>query len=331
MKTGKYVTFIGAIILLTPSFSSTAYAISFKAKYYKECYSGIHDAADLVAPKKSLQDQTKKASGFLSSVGSLAGLGGFGGKAVQAVNAAQKIQKYSGIIENVTAFSTHMSQEHPEPDDRFSAYSSHMSTDATNLLKVLAAVRESQTCYGGAYDQLRADIASGDIKKRKAKKRLKEIQEGTQATGDVLINALAHMDKNLNSYNQALGGEEQNLSRGFGGMAAQFLAGKTGGFASSTPAAGYGNANVNAYATQAYVQAVSQNKSTALSNPVANFTVLNGLASVTSFPSGDGTAEVQPGVQAVAQSSREYLELYGNFSKTADSQRQLEIRVNKKL
>ena len=115
MKTGKYLTVFGALTLLVPAYSSAAYAKSFKAKYYKECYADVKNVADLVKPKESMQKKAKKASGLLGSVGSFAGIGGFGGNLSKAASTVQKIEKYSGVIDNVSAFSSQMTEETPRP------------------------------------------------------------------------------------------------------------------------------------------------------------------------------------------------------------------------
>ena len=206
-----------------------------------------------------------------------------------------------------------------------------MSTDAANILKVKAAITESQACYDTAFEQLSADVAAGELKKKKAKKRLKEIQKGSQATGDVLIMAMDHINKNMTSYDQVMSGEENTLSQGFGGMATQFIAGKSGGFANAA-VPGYTHPGVTAAGAQRAQERATNVYGlapTATSSPVANFAILNGLASIA--PAAGGTAEtqdVQPGVQALAQSSREYVELYGKLSASVETQRLLELKVN---
>ena len=220
------------------------------------------------------------------------------------------------MIDNISAFSEQMNTDYPDANDRFAAYSNHMSEDAANLIKVQNAISASQDCYNNAYDTVVAEQEAGTLKKRKAKKRLKEIRKGTIATGDVLIDAMNHINKNLGSYNSVLGGEEQALSTGMGGYASSFFA-RHG----SSVATGFVAANASSAAGAARYMQASGSQAAVKASLISN---LAGLANM------DGQESVDPGVHAIAQSSEEYLTLHQSYLGTVEAQRQLELKLAKK-
>jgi hypothetical protein len=288
-----------------------AEAKSFKAKYYKECYTGVKDVAPLVTPKESMQQKASKLGGLFSSVGSLAGLGGAGGSAMKAIDTANKINKYSGIIDDVAGYSAQMRTEHPDPDERFAAYGNQMSKEAQDLSSVTMAVDASQTCYSDAFSALKAEVESGELKKSKAKKRVKEIQDGVRASGDVLLLAIDRLNKNTASYDQALAGEKPYMAEGVHAMANQGLLQQTALKTGSS----------KAYIGAAHLGTLSGLASFA-GNGAANNTANDTAAA--------GTARYA-GLEALASSSQKYLELNNQVQETAERQRKLELEVNKGL
>lgn len=302
---GAAFAFVAATTLYAPE---AAEAKSFKAKYYKECYQGVKDVAPLVTPKESMKEKASKLGGLFSSVGSLAGLGGSGGTAMKALNTASKIEKYSSIAENVAGYSAQMRTEHPDPNDRFAAYGDQMSSEAQDLASVTMAVNASQQCYGDAFSSLKAEVDSGELKKSKAKKRVKEIQKGVQASGDVLLLAIDRLNKNLNSYDEALTAEKPYMAEGVHAMAGQGLLQQAALKTGSAPAfAG-----------------------------VSQLGTLSGLASFATAPAAAASAPETgavnySGLEALAASSQKYLELNGQVQETAERQRLLELDVNKGL
>ncbi len=286
-----------------------AHAKSFKAKYYKECYAGVADVAPLVTPKESLSKKASKLGGLFGSVSSFAGLGGAGGSMVKAADTVNKVNKYSKIIDDVGGFTSQMQADHPDPNDRFAAYSNHMSSEAQDLALVTKAVGDAQSCYDTAYDALIEGVSTKEIKKSKAKKYIKEIQKGTQASGDVLLLAASRLNQNLQSYDQALASEKPYMAGGIHNLAAQ------------------GALQNVAYANKLPVAA---------SAGAAHFGTLSGLAG---FASANAAASTQTdtnpdefaGLQALASSSQKYLELNEEVRETAEKQRLLELKVNRGL
>lgn len=286
-----------------------ANAKSFKAKYYKECYAGVADVAPLVTPKESLSKKASKLGGLFGSVGSFAGIGGAGGSMVKAADTVNKVNKYSKIIDDVGGFTSQMRTDHPDPNDRFAAYGDHMSSEAQDLAKVTSAVSASQSCYEQAYDELARGVNANEIKKSKAKKYLKEIQKGTQASGDVLLLAASRLNQNLQSYDQALASEKPYMANGMHTMAAQ------------------GALQNVAYSNKLPVSA---------SVGAAHFGTLSGLAGFAtakaeSASQTDTNANDYAGLQALASSSQKYLELNEEVRETAEKQRLLELKVNRGL
>ena len=291
-----------------------AEAKSFKAKYYKACYADVKEAAPLVTPKESLKEKSSKLGGLFGSVSSLAGLGGAGGSMVKAANTMNKINKYSGIIDNVSGFSAQMRTDHPDPNDRFAAYGNQMSSEAQDLSKVTAAVRASQQCYHDAFSTLQNDVASGELKKSKAKKRVKEIQQGVQASGDVLLLAINRMNTNLSSYDQALAGEKPYMAEGIHAMAGQGLLQNIGMKTGSPATAITGGPRLGTLSGLAGFAATTSNT----------------MQAGSTAPETMATANYS-GLEALAASSQKYLELNTQVQETAEEQRLLELMVNKGL
>ena len=306
---GAAFAFVAATTLYAPT---AAEAKSFKAKYYKECYQGVKDVAPLVTPKESMKEKASKLGGLFGSIGSLAGLGGSGGTAMKALNTANKIQKYSSIADNVAGYSSQMRTEHPDPNDRFAAYGDQMSSEAQDLSSVTMAVSASQQCYSDAFGALKAEVESGELKASKAKKRVKEIQGGVRASGDVLILAIDRLNKNLSSYDEALSGEQQYINSGVA-QASPVTAGQS-----------------------LLQQAALKTGSAKVFAGASHFGTLSGLANIAGATNVAGTsAEVKTanhaGLEALAQSSQKYLELNTQVQETANRQRLLELEVNKGL
>ncbi|MEM7568280.1 MAG: hypothetical protein AAF337_00655 [Pseudomonadota bacterium] len=182
-------------------------AQAFKAKYYPDCYAPVADADTLVDRPKG-----EGAKKVLGGLGKAAGMfGGFGGLG-KAASVAQKVQVYGGYIQSAASLSQSMVEQHPEPTDRWAAYSGQMSDEAAKLGQAQAAIAEAQQCYDAAYDALAQQVADGSLKSKKAKKPLKEIQMGSKATGDLLMAALNQARNNGNAFGEALGGETQGMN-----------------------------------------------------------------------------------------------------------------------
>lgn len=187
-------------------------AHAMKAKYYKECYAPIEAAEDMVDRPKGNGGAKAlgglgKAAGVLGSFGGLGGLGSAAGTAV-------RIQQYSGYIQSASGLAASMQEQHPNADDRWGAYGDQMGEEVEKLSQVRDAVVEAQGCYDAAHDTLGAQVASGELKSKKAKKYLKEIKKGSTETGDLLKAALDQMQNNGNAYNEALGGDTAGLNLG---------------------------------------------------------------------------------------------------------------------
>jgi len=343
MVAREYLKVACVVLAASTVLSVDASAKSFKSKYYKECYADVRKAVKLITPKESMSAKANKLGGLFSKVGSVAGLGGVGGSVYKAAGTINKIQKYSGIIDNAGAFSAQMATEHPDPNDRFAAYGTYMSNDGKNISQVQQAVTVSQECYEEKYTQLSADVAAGDMKKRKAKKRLKEIQKGTRASGDALLMAMNHLNKNLNSFNQTLGAETQYLGMsqleidahkraGVDPVHVQNLFAKARGdkaamnqqIVNQYKAAGVDTSQLQHLYSQSTVAVPSV-------GGFANLGMLSGLAGAMGQKAEGSTVIANSGLQAVAVSSQEYLALHESLTKIAEKQRLLELKVNKGL
>jgi len=140
--------------------------------------------------------------------------GGFGGGLGKAAQVANQVQQYEGYIESAAGLASSMLETHPDPTDRWSAYSGQMVDQGQKLYKARQAIADAQNCYDAAYDDLSAQVADGSLKSRKAKKPLKEIKKGTKETGKLLDAVLNQARNNANAYGEALGGETSGLDVG---------------------------------------------------------------------------------------------------------------------
>ncbi len=297
-----------------------AEARSFKAKYYKECYAPVKAIEPLLEEKGGVGGTARKmakAGGLFGKVGGLVGMGGVAntvGKASKAVNTADK---YSTIISDVSAYMSQMKKDHPNSGDRFSAYGDQMTREAEDLDKVQLAIKQSQDCYDNAYMTLSEKVAAKEIKKKKAKKHLKDIQKGTKASGDKLLTTMKRLNTNIKSYDQTFNNEGNSLGLDYGTM-------------------GYG-------ATNRHISFGSLNSLAGLAGvrpTVATHAVAGVADNLVARPANLETAqlteselaaqEMRSGLQNAGMSSRKYLDLYDAVSERVESQKILEAKVKKR-
>ena len=219
---------LGMALLFVFMTADSAHA--FRAKYYKECYAPVEEVEDLVADQTNNAETIETVSevaGYASKFGGFGGFGGLGGLG-SAAKVASDVAKYSDIIGDVVAFQDQMTEDHPDPNDRWAAYGDHMTSEAHDLNKVEAAVGEAQSCYDAAYDKLGDDVASGELKSSKAKKYHKEIRSGATEIGDVLLKALDRVNQNVEAYDEALTNEAKSGGLNLGALTSMAGVGKYG-------------------------------------------------------------------------------------------------------
>ena len=294
-------------VLFAIAITSNAHA--FRAKYYKDCWAPVDAVEDLVADQSNnaeTMETVGKTAGYLGSLGGFGGLGGLG----SAASTASQVAQYSDIIGDVVAFEEQMRTDHPDPNDRWAAYSDHMSSEAEDLNKVQAAVAEAQVCYDAAYDKLAADIVTGDVKMSKADNYHREIEKGVFETGDVLLAALERVNQNTDAYDQALSNEAKsgglNLGSlsslaGMGGLGGYGTMGMANAVASGATAMAYGDAS----------QPAAEPEETSATSQFGTLSQLSSLAGYAGMHAGvpgsvmvhSGTAQaVVGGVEAMASS-----------------------------
>lgn len=310
----KNQTIIASMVLIcSTTLSTEGMARSFKAKYYKECYAQVKEIEPLLKEKGGIggsAKKLKKAGGLFGSVAGLAGLGGVASKAYQISSAIDKVNKYSTIIGNVSAYTSQMRQDHPDANDRFGAYGDQMTKEAQDLDKVQRAIGQSQDCYNTAYNALAVQVENKEIKKRKAKKYLKEIQKGSRSAGDKLLVTMKRLNTNINSFDQTFSKESNSLGLGFGSGG--------GSFGALSKLASFGGIK-----------------------PVGKAAVYTGLAGNLASQAVNAAAPVQteseraaqqmlPGLQRAGLSSRKYLALYKAVTERVESQKMLERKVKKR-
>lgn len=307
-------------------------AHAFKAKYYKDCAAPLDVADELI-------DRPSKAGKAMGGLGKAAGVlgsfGGFGGLG-KAAQVANQVSQYSGYIQSAASLSQRMMADHPDPAERWGAYSSQMSTESDKLARTQAALTEAQGCYDDAYDALADQVASGEMKAKKAKRPLKEINKGVKETGDLLMAALDQARNNSAAYGDALGGETGGLdvSRYMSNQAS-YCRGATGQMAGWC--AQYGSSST-ALTTDAFNRAWYSGNTAAASN-IAGIHRLNALAGMgglsaaglgsmaANFGGGQMGAPSQQSLQQLGAASQSYVAAATALQPLIEPQKALEAKV----
>ena len=335
MSFRKNALLITATVVCFSFININAEARSFKAKYYKECYAPVTAIEPLLEEKSGIGGSAKtmaKAGGLFGRVGGFVGLGGVASTVGKASSAVNTVNKYSTIISDVSAFMSQMKKDHPESNDRFAAYGDKMIKEAEDLDKVQLAIEETQNCYDDAYIDLAKKMETKELKKKKAKKRLKEIQKGTKSAGKKLLVTMKRLNTNINSYEQAMNKESSSLGLNFGtlgNMAANKL------LKSNTPAVPAKTTRSSSFG--------SLNKLAGLAGvrPSVGTYVAAGVASNIAdqaanadkpqlTESEQAAQDMLPGLQRAGMSSRKYLDLYDAVSERVADQKILEAKVKKR-
>lgn len=193
-------------------------AKKLKPKYYKDCYAGYNEMRDLVPkPPVDVQKTAKTVGQVANIAGRFGGFGGLGGLG-SAASTAATVAKYSETIADVAAFTESMTESFPKDSDRFKAYGERMKTEAAEMQQVAQFATASQTCYAEAYVALKKDVASGEMKAKKAKRPLQEIQTGVANISEMLEHATQYMDTNIDAYNSAMNQETSGSGLDLGKM-----------------------------------------------------------------------------------------------------------------
>jgi|GEM_PF-724594 len=194
-------------IVVALLFSNLSYA-QFNARYYPECYAPLETAReDVPKPPADVGGALQTASAVAnvaSRFGGLAGFGGLGGGAAQAVQTVQTVNQYSGLIADVAAFTSAMQEEFPELGLRFGAYGTRLGEDADLLVGAGENIAAAQDCYGQAYTNLSAQWESEDMRRRDVNRHHREIERGLEFADEILADAKVRINKNIESYNDAL-------------------------------------------------------------------------------------------------------------------------------
>lgn len=222
--------------------AGAAQAASFKPRYYADCYAPVAAAREMVPPPPTdIGGTAKKAGEVAGTIGKLGGfvpgLGGLGGLG-RAAQTANQVATYSGYVADAAAFSKKMQEDYPDAAARLAAYGDKMGEDADKIGEATLKVNEGQACYEKAFTDLKAGIESKEIKGRDISRRQKEIQEGLEIAGDVLSDSRKTMDKNMESYNEAMTSEESGMGVNFASLAQSAAARKGLAAAAGTGAVG---------------------------------------------------------------------------------------------
>jgi len=197
-------------------------ASKFKAEYYPACYSQVSEARAMVEkPPVDVAGAAQKAgevAGALGKLGGIPGLGGLGGLGGLASKASQ-VATYSNYLGDAAKFTKKMQDDYPDAATRVAAYGDKMGGDADKIGTASMKLHEARGCYDKSFAELKAGVASGDIKAKDAAKRQKEIQAGVDLATEVLEDARATMDTNIKSYNEALTTDTSGMGLNLGSIA----------------------------------------------------------------------------------------------------------------
>ncbi len=199
---------VATLILVVTSSASA----QFNPRYYPECYAPLATAreevpeppADLVGTLNTASTVASVASRF----GGFGGLGGLGG-AAQAVQTVQTVNQYSGLIADVAAFTAAMQVEFPQLGLRFGAYGERLGEDSDLLVSAGQHISTGQDCYEQAYTDLAMAWEREELRRRDVNRQHREIENGLEFADEILADAKIRINKNIESYNDALRQESE--------------------------------------------------------------------------------------------------------------------------
>ncbi len=212
MKITTRIVYSLTATVLVGIVSSTSYA-QFDPRYYPECYAPLETAREEVPKPPADISGTLSTASTVASVasrfGGFGGLGGLGGGAAQAVQTVQTVNQYSGLIADVAAFTAAMQEEFPELGLRFGAYGARLGEDADLLISAGTHVTASQDCYQQAYSELSTTWENEELRRRDVNRQHREIERGLEFADEILADAKIRVNKNIESYNDALQQESE--------------------------------------------------------------------------------------------------------------------------
>ena len=149
-----------------------------RVAYYPQCYQSV-----ALLRQQDQQFQQTMAVNTLAGAASGAALGALIGRDWQSA----LIGAAAGAVTAATAtYAAARLQQQPDDELRRAAIAGDMSHDSGELQRAVVAARQSDNCYGSAYNQLVAGLRSGTISKAEAVQRFTEIDQGEREVGAIL-------------------------------------------------------------------------------------------------------------------------------------------------
>lgn len=207
-----------------------------------------------------------------------------------------------GTLEDAKAFQARMQVKYPQENKRLAAYGDYMAKEVVELDRVQIAVDKSQKCYDVAYLKLSDEYVSEILTERETKVKMRDIQKGAMASGDLLLKVANRVATNIKVYDLALKSETRELN----------LASAT-----SKP-------ELHEYIT---LVALSDYAKKSVSLP-ENASVEDVAAISPAAGGDDANAALNAGLQKVGISSGTYLDLHNNLMKRIEAQENLEEKIS---
>lgn len=207
-----------------------------------------------------------------------------------------------GTLEDAKAFQARMQVKYPQENKRLAAYGDYMAKEVVELDRVQIAVDKSQKCYDVAYLKLSDEYVSEKLTERETKVKMRDIQKGAMASGDLLLKVANRVAINIKVYDLALKSETRELN----------LASAT-----SKP-------ELHEYIT---LVALSNYAKKSVSLP-ENASVEDVAAISPAAGGDDANAALNAGLQKVGISSGTYLDLHNNLMKRIEAQENLEEKIS---
>lgn len=207
-----------------------------------------------------------------------------------------------GTLEDAKAFQARMQVKYPQENKRLAAYGDYMAKEVVELDRVQIAVDKSQKCYDVAYLKLSDEYVSEILTERETKVKMRDIQKGAMASGDLLLKVANRVAINIKVYDLALKSETRELN----------LASAT-----SKP-------ELHEYIT---LVALSDYAKKSVSLP-ENASVEDVAAISPAAGGDDANAALNAGLQKVGISSGTYLDLHNNLMKRIEAQENLEEKIS---
>jgi len=204
-------------------------------------------------------------------------------------------------LDDADIFLIHMKRKYPDENQRLVAYGNDMAKEAADFNQLQQAVAVAQKCYDKAYLKLSEEYRAEKLDEREMKVKMREIQKGAMASGDMLLDVAGRVGSYIYVYDLALKEEIKNLNLTLSGS----------------------EMNNGDYKTLTALWEYARNS---VELPEKN--TAEAAASISPAAGQGGNGKLHKGLQKAGLSSGNYLNLYEKMMKRIEAQENLEEQVS---